>query len=225
VRSQTPQRDTSSAKSKRSCGPASDSATSLQSRSARWIVVSLMSLSSFSLVDFSAPLPASSAAHPRSKQLTNDGLQKPESGHRWQPHLFHGEFRQPSIRRASLHRRRPGRIHRSSRFHSGCFSDSQSCWLCLLDPLRVRFFPCRSPPGLPAASVTSSVLTLPGSQGRLLFAKDNDLYLASTMGTAQRKLVTARSAPAICNFPPMELASASTSSTASAAPRPFGGQC
>jgi eukaryotic-like serine/threonine-protein kinase len=197
-------RDTSSGKVEAArVVPASASATSLQSRSARWIVVSLFSLLVLAGGFFwlRSPLPP-----PRilgSKQITNDGLQKlnlvtdgsriyfmESSGSR----LFAAQVSTAGGQVAPIEA--PG-------FIADVSSDSSELLALPVGPTEGSFFSLPLPAGSPRRLgdiIGHDAAWAP--KGRLLFAKDNDLYLAEHDGTAQRKLVTAPDRPGYLQFSP-----------------------
>jgi len=183
--------------------PASASAAALQSRSARWIVVSLFSLlvlaGGFFWLRSPIPLPRILS----SKQITNDGLQKlnlvtdgsriyfmESSGSRQFPAQVSTAGGQVAPIEA------PG-------FIADVSSDGSELLALPAGPGDGSFFFLPLPAGSPRRLgdiIGHDAAWAPN--GRLLFAKDNDLYLAEHDGSAPRKLGTAPDRPGYMQFSP-----------------------
>jgi len=197
-------RDTSSGKVEAApVVPASASAAALQSRSARWIPVSLFSLlvlaGGFFWLRSPIPLPRILG----SKQITNDGLQKlnlvtdgsriyfmESSGSRQFPAQVSTAGGQVAPIEA------PG-------FIADVSSDGSELLALPDGPGDSSFFSLPLPAGSPRRLgdiIGHDAAWAPN--GRLLFAKDNDLYLAEHNGTAPRKLGTAPDRPGYMQFSP-----------------------
>jgi serine/threonine protein kinase/Tol biopolymer transport system component len=197
-------RDTSSGKVEAaSVAPASASATSLTNRSAKWVITSLVAL--FVLAGgffwLRSPLPA-----PRilgSKQITNDGLQKlsmitdgsriyfnESSGTR----IFPAQVSVAGGQSVAIEA--PGDVVDVS-------SDASELLVWAGGPVDASFFSLPLPAGSPRRLgdiIGRGAVWAPN--GRLLFAKGNDLHLAEHDGTAPRKLATAPDFPVSLHFSP-----------------------
>jgi serine/threonine protein kinase/Tol biopolymer transport system component len=197
-------RDTSSGKVEAArVVPASASATSLQNRSTRWIVASLFSLLALAGGFFwlRSPLPP-----PRilgSKQITNDGLQKLNlvtDGSRI--YFMESSGTRQFAAQVSTAGGQVAPIEATT-FIADVSSDGSELLALPVGPADNSFFSLPLPAGSPRRLgdiIGHYAVWAPN--GRLLFAKGNDLYLAEHDGTAPRKLVTAPDRPQYMQFSP-----------------------
>jgi serine/threonine protein kinase/Tol biopolymer transport system component len=197
-------RDTSSGKVEAApVVPPSASDTSLQTRSVMWIVVPLLLLLVLGGGFFwlRSPLPP-----PRilgSKQITNDGLQKLN---------LIADVSRIYFMESSGSRQFPAQVSTAGGqvapmdapgFIIDVSSDSSELLSSTSRPLDNSFFSQPLPVGSPRRLgdiIGHDAVWDPN--GRLLFAKDNDLYLAEHDGTAPRKLVTAPDRPEYMQYSP-----------------------
>jgi eukaryotic-like serine/threonine-protein kinase len=197
-------RDTSSGKVEAAnVVPASTSASSLANRSAKWIIASIVVLLVLAAGFFWLRSPLPSPRILGSKQITNDGLQKlnlitdgsriyfmESSGSR----QFAAQVSTAGGQVAPIEA--PGFIVDVS-------SDGSELLALPVGPAEGAFLSLPLPAGSPRrlGDIIGHDAAW-GPNGRLLFAKDNDLYAADHDGNAQRKLVTAPDRPRNLHFSP-----------------------
>jgi serine/threonine protein kinase len=216
-------RDTDSGKTP--AGHSSTVAPAATPARARWLLYAALLALAASLIPVVAWLRIP-LAPPRiigSKQITNDGLQKlnlitdgsrlyfmESSGSR----LFAAQVSTAGGQAAPIEA--PG-------FIADVSSDGSELLALPVGPGDGSFFRCRFPPGPRAALATSPATTRSGLPMDGCSSPKTTICISpSTMAQHRASSAAPRIVPAICNFLRMELASASTSSTASAALRRFG---
>jgi serine/threonine protein kinase/Tol biopolymer transport system component len=183
--------------------PTSPSATWLQVRAARWIVVSLFSLLALAGGFFwlRSPIPP-----PRilgSRQITNDGLQKlylVTDGSRI--YFMESSGSRQFAAQVSTAGGQVAPIE-TTNFIVDVSSDGSELLAVPAGPTDRSFFSLPLPAGSPRRLgdiIGHDAVWAPN--GRLLFAKSNDVYLAEHDGTAPRKLLTASGRPQSMQFSP-----------------------